>query len=436
MRHGRVGILVAGALALLVLRTAYGLVAEFWFPDELQIYLLGLKYSTTGLWPYLGPDVVYTRSQIPGALQGLLVGLPLRLWGVPEAPAIFLNVLSFAALAFLAWYATRRFPGVPAWFTWGWTLTCPWAMVYSTRVVNPSYVLPFAIVFMVAAYEALEIFRDRVLGGPLLFFLQGVATTCILQLHMSWVLLPPITSIAVWLCWRRSGPAAASRAVGAWAGGMLLGAATLVPTFVWWADAATGGVERNLVFRLANLFDPVTVLVRFLGFGSFEVPYMIGANTRARIGFVKDHLWVAPFVVALLVGGFAQIAYFAWCLFRRGSEAWNRARLFTSGSILLVWLAFFFSVKGPSSHTFYLMFPVALLFSFLCTERLLQGRPRLAIALAAMLACGAVFHLALAVDNLEKRSLYRDRARVVRAIEASDHRVLGERRADEWGYGY
>ena len=433
----KTAVLFAGALVLLLaLRTAYGLVAEFWFPDELQIYLLGLKYSTTGLWPYLGPDVVYTNSQIPGALQALLVGIPLRLFGIPEAPAIALNVFTFAALSFLAWYGTRRFPGIPAWFVWGWTLTCPWAMVYSTRVVNPSYVLPFAIFFMVTAWEALGIFEDRILDGPVLFLVQGIATTCILQLHMSWVLLPPITAVALWRAWRRAGSGAAARAAGAWAGGLVLGAVTLIPTYLFWRHAATGGVERNLVFRVENLLDPVTVLVRFLGYGAFEVPYMIGANSRARIAFVKDHLWAGPFVLALLVTGFAQIAYYAWCLFRKGSVAWNRARYLTLGSIVFVWLAFFFSIKGPSSHTFYLMFPTALLFSFFCVERLLQARPRLAIGLVALLACGAVFHLGLAVDNFQKRSLYLDRARVVRAIQASDYRVLGERRADQWGYGY
>jgi len=75
-------------------RLAFGLCSEIWFIDQQQIYLIGLKYDTTGLWPYFGPDVG-TNIQLPGALQGLVVGLPLRIWPIPESPYILLNLLSF-----------------------------------------------------------------------------------------------------------------------------------------------------------------------------------------------------------------------------------------------------------------------------------------------------------------------------------------------------
>jgi hypothetical protein len=433
MSRGR--ILCIALPTLLALRTGYGLVAEFWFPDEKQIYLLGLKYCTTGQWPYLGPDVVYTNSQIPGALQALMVGLPLRLTGLPEAPALLLNLLSFGALALLAWYASRRFPGIPAWFTWGWILTCPWALVYGTRVVNPSYVLPFAVLFFVGAYEALGIFERRILPAWLALFLQGVATTSIMQLHLSWVLLPPVTLLSLQRLWRED-RCAAARGAGACAGGLLLGAATLLPTFLWWGAAGGGGVGRNLAWSPGNLGQIGTVAVRFLGFASFEVPYMIGSSFQTRLAFMKDHPWVVPFALLLLVAGGFQIAWYGWSLFRRGSPEWRRARNFTVGVMALVWLSFSMSVKGPSSHTFYLVFPVALLYSFFCVERLLASRPRFAAAFGALLFCGLLFHAALAIDNYEKRSMYRNRALVVRAIEERDYRVLGLRRADEWGYGY
>ena len=73
------------------MRLAFGLFSEFWFEDELQIYLVGLKFYTTGHWPFYGPDVVYTHYQIPGALQGLLVGIPFYIMQIPEAPYILLN---------------------------------------------------------------------------------------------------------------------------------------------------------------------------------------------------------------------------------------------------------------------------------------------------------------------------------------------------------
>ena len=154
---------VAAALLLLLFayRLAFGLTVEFWFIDELQIYLIGLKFYTTGQWPFFGPDLVLKGiSQIPGALQGLLVGLPFYVAPVPEAPFVLLNVLSFAALAFLAWYGQRRVPSLPRWVVFGLALTLPWTLFYSTHIVNPSYVLFGAVLFWVGAVEA-TVFHDR-----------------------------------------------------------------------------------------------------------------------------------------------------------------------------------------------------------------------------------------------------------------------------------
>src|SRR5438132_10456769 len=81
---------LAGIIALFAFRLLFGLSSEFFFEDETQIFLMGLRYHATGAWPYFGPDVVWTKSEIPGALQALLVGIPLNLWPVPEAPFVLL----------------------------------------------------------------------------------------------------------------------------------------------------------------------------------------------------------------------------------------------------------------------------------------------------------------------------------------------------------
>ena len=103
-------------------RLGFGLCSEFWFEDEKQIYLIGLKFYSTGEWPYFGPDVTNT-IQIPGALQGLMVGLPFYVLRIPEAPYVLLNAISFAALCFFAWYCTKRLPDIPKWIVWTWMLT-------------------------------------------------------------------------------------------------------------------------------------------------------------------------------------------------------------------------------------------------------------------------------------------------------------------------
>jgi hypothetical protein len=65
-----------------------------------------------------------------------------------------LNLLSFSALVFLAWYGHRGVPVLPRWVVYGLALTLPWTLFYSTHVVNPSYVLFGAVLFWVGVVEA------------------------------------------------------------------------------------------------------------------------------------------------------------------------------------------------------------------------------------------------------------------------------------------
>ena len=83
---GRRGLVWLFFAAAFLLRLAFSLTTDFWIEDMRQIFLIGLRFYTTGEWPFFGPDVVYTQTRIPGALQGLLVGGPLFLVAQPEAP--------------------------------------------------------------------------------------------------------------------------------------------------------------------------------------------------------------------------------------------------------------------------------------------------------------------------------------------------------------
>ena len=81
-------------LLAFLFRLGFGLCSQFQDEDTKQIYLLGLKFYATGAWPYFGPDVTPT-IQIPGALQGLVVGLPFHVMPIPDALNILLTSISF-----------------------------------------------------------------------------------------------------------------------------------------------------------------------------------------------------------------------------------------------------------------------------------------------------------------------------------------------------
>jgi hypothetical protein len=147
-------LVVAIALgALFGFRLLFGLSQQLFTEDETQIYLLGLRFFASGHWPYFGPDVVWTKSQIPGALQPLLVGLPFFIVRVPEAPYLLLNALSMGGLLTFALYLSARLPELPRWLLWGWLFTLPWTLELSTHIINPSYVLPASAIFFVAPHR-------------------------------------------------------------------------------------------------------------------------------------------------------------------------------------------------------------------------------------------------------------------------------------------
>lgn len=420
--------------ALFAFRLAYGLASEFWFEDELQIYLIGLKSFTTRTWPWMGPDVVYTHTQIPGALQGLLVGLPLSAAPIPEAPTVFLNVLSFASLALLAWYVCRRIPGMPRWLVWTWVMTAPWTLNYGTRVVNPSYVLVFSAPFFVAFLETV-LHRNGLIGRRTSFFVMGLATTCVMQLHMSWVLLAPFAAVAL------GGSSREDRRAGpeAWApfgAGLLVGASTLIPTLLRDMGGAPSAAS-NVVFNPGNLGQMPLILGHFLLFAAFDVHHWLGATPTARREVLTDLPWMAPVYGFLFLAGCIQAGLFLAAFFRRHAGSVERKLGWVVlGTVFLTWSAFQFSIKEPEAHTFAVLVPLALFYSFHCYAWLFARRAANLGLLKAAVIVGVLFSAGMGLHNLDHRSLYRDRDRVERAIELRDYTQLGLRRSDLWGYGY
>jgi hypothetical protein len=430
MRHGtdatRVGLLLTAAF---LIRLLFGLSSELFGPDESQIYLIGLQFFTTGAWPYFGPDVVYTHTQIPGALQGLLVGGPLFLLPIPEAPYIFLNLLSTASLWFFGWYVGRRLPEVPRWILWGWVFFAPWTLEMSTHVINQAYLLTGAIAFFVGAFELMPQLRVGALNRRLAGFLMGFGLMWVYQFHLSYSLLVPIASVVLILA-ARENFAGALEGLGFLALGTLLSGSTVIPTLLHVGPSAVAGsTASNVVFNPHNLLQLPQVAARFLSFASFEIVRFIGSDTSPRLEFLAAYPWAAPFVVVAAVIGVLQVfvlaAGFFWT--RHPRKDWPAVKWFAIGILLLMYASFAFSVKNPASHTIYASLPVAMIYAFTCWAPLLS-RPRVRQLAAVLFVCGAVTYLALGIRDFHLRSLYTNRATVVIAIDEKDYRIMGERR--------
>src|SRR5258707_5089789 len=305
--------------ALFAFRLWFGLSREFFFEDETQIFLMGLRYYATGDWPFFGPDVVWTKSEIPGALQPLLVGVPLRLAPYPEAPYVLLALLSFGALVVFAWYVGEHRPSTPRWLIWGWLLTIPWTIQFSGHLINTSYILPGAIVFFLGFFEsvpALSLGRIRPAAAHALI---GAALLWLMQIHMSWALPLPFVGGA-WISRWRDGAAALATNAAACCAGAVLPALLLVPTLVTHGTSTgSGGVLRNIHVHAENPWIIVTTFARFLSFASLEINRFIATDGPKRLVFFQRPLWLAP--LAVVVGAIGLIQP-VWMLIDWARSRW------------------------------------------------------------------------------------------------------------------
>jgi len=209
-----------------------------------------------------------------------------------------LNVLSAGALAAFAVFLSKRFPALPRWLIWGWLFTIPWTLQYSTHVINPSYVLPAAIVFFIGFFEVVPAFRLGTITPPIAFAMMGAAVTWVMQIHMSWPLMLPYVAYACFST-RADGIRALATRLLAFSAGALVPALVLIPTWVHFGlRAGSGGTLDNIHLHVVNPTILATTLARFLSFASLEINRFIATDGPKRLEFFQRHLWLAPLASA------------------------------------------------------------------------------------------------------------------------------------------
>jgi hypothetical protein len=107
---------------------------------------------------------------------------------------------------------------------------------------------------------------------------------------------------------------------------------------------------------------------------------------------------------------------------------WRPMRLLFAVTILLLCVSFAFCRKVPRSHTFYVTFPVAMLFSLYCWNEFLQRRAGQTVA-ALLIALGIVFQVAYATNKSTKHPWAFDRVEIVRALNGADYQHYAARRS-------
>jgi hypothetical protein len=421
-------------LFLYVFRVAFGLSQPFFSTDESQTYLIGLKCFTTGTWPYFGPDIFWLEknfeSQIPGALEGLLIGLPFHVFPVPEAPFLLLNLLSLASLGLLSWYIARRLPEIPFAFILTWLALLPWNLHESTNIINPSYLIVGSVLFFVGFLESLPGFTLQKLSPRMAFALMGFGLFWDMQFHYSWVLLPPFILGAFFWRWRRKELKGLPEIAG-----LVLGAAIpllfIIPTFLKYGiRQEAGGMGLATAFNWENFKAIYLVLPRYLSLVCYEMPRFLGGGTHWRLQFLlQDAPWVmVPGFFLWLVGYAQPFAFLIWGWFKdpRHPEA-KGIQTITFLGIFLVWASFCFNAKGPAAVSYYILLPLIAVGSFYIWSRFAPYRGWRRFGMACIIA-SLWFQTGYLAWQMTNQSLYLDRAKLVKAIQERDYHIFGERR--------
>ena len=281
--------------------------------------------------------------------------------------------------------------------------------------------------FFVGFLEASPTFRLGVIAPALAWSMMGAGLLFLVQIHMSWVLLPAYVAFAAVDLLRNDRPRMTAAAVGFLAGAALSGS-VLFPTLV--SNGLTASMlAQNVQFRAQSPLTLVTILARFLSFPSFELIRFLGLTLADRLLFLSRMPWLIPLAVGVGIAGLLQPAVLAVTWFRRGADSahWKRIKWLSVVTVLWIYGSFFFSVRGPLAHAFYVVFPIAVLYGLHCWT--IVAAPRLWRAWTILIAANIALHTGLAIARAPARSLYADRAIVQSAISVPNDRFLGDRRS-------
>jgi hypothetical protein len=418
-------------------RLAFGLSMNFWTIDELQTYLIGLKCYCTGTWPYFGPDVVGSETtytnQIPGALEGLLIAIPLYILHIPEAPYIFLNLLSLFAIALFTWYCSRKIPALSPWFIFASLVVLPWNLHESTHIYNPSWCLFGSVIFFIGFLETVPGFRMGLFPLSLCNAFMGFALFWVMQFHMSWMYLAAFSALSLFLQWRQR-PFSAGPALLFFTLGALPSFAFMVPTLVKYGiPQGHNGQGFASSFNFHNFTLAFTVLARYLSLACYELPRFLGTHEADRLGYLEGSIFsLGPGAFLWIVGLLQAVALLVFWFFKKHPlPDWPILRRLVAFNFLIIWASFWFTIKLPYAHIYYTCFPLVFLYSLYGWSRLADS-PRWRAFAKVYLAAAFIFQITYAVRAYPQFSLYRDRPLVAQAIQEKNYHLLGERRENTY----
>jgi len=339
--------------------------------DEARIFEMTSAFYEGESLPTHGAAVVYSGTSIPGSLLALLAGVPL--WttqGHPVGTAIAIACFNSWGVLMLYWVLAERLVCIPRLILGAWIFFSPWSLLMNSAV-NPHFLIPFSVAWLWSLLRLTDPGTKKTLPSLVL----SASIVLMAQLHLSAAAVAGTTAL-VWLFKKESRP----NWIAALAG-ILLGGMTLIP---WLSspEIASSATEmgKNTLLH-GDLSRPFQFFSRWLTFPTADVVRFItpGHGYSGLIPLLKTHpvLW-APAILALL--GSLAIGVLGLRSFWKNSPQHRFLIQICGTAVAVTSLLYFFSIKGPSAHTFWIWFPISFIPAAVALDQWRWSRLQKAIA--------------------------------------------------------
>jgi hypothetical protein len=313
-------------------------------------------------------------------------------------------------------------------FIFTWISILPWNLHESTGIINPSYLLFGSILFFIGFLEAVPAFSTRWFSPWVCFALMGFGLFWDMQFHFSWILLTPFVVFAL-IARRKEKVRDAVRSLLSFVLGLLPVAVLILPTFLkfGWSQG-TGGAGTARFFNPDNFLSFSTIFFRYFFLACFELPRFLGQHTPQRLAFLNQAPWLWPPVVFLLLMSGVQFLVLmvgGWKFWKSGEKT---PVFLAFGTLLLVYVSFWFTYKEPLAHIYYVLIPVVILYSFYVYRDLAGKVLWRNLALLCLLASLWLWGGYVVQQWKAPLSLYGNRKKAVQALAQKDYHILGMRR--------
>tara|TARA_Y100000385_G_scaffold253897_1_gene278354 strand:- start:474 stop:1772 length:1299 start_codon:yes stop_codon:yes gene_type:complete len=368
MKNTNKYLVVIFILLCLLLRIFIGIQINFSHVDYEQIYLIGLEYAFNDNWSFWGPDVVWSKTRLPGAMQGILAGVPIQLFKHHYSPIILSNIISFAGLMLLAFYAKIRFEKLSIYFLIALFSLLPFTLFNGVVVLNTCYLIFSGAILFICVTELFS-YRNNMLLNPLIyFFSMGFCLMFTYQLHLTWVMFFPFILVLFYLEGVKQRKLL-FKLIMAFLIGCVLPSLTVLPTFIKYGSEIMNGSGGNLQLELLRIFDLFDLMIRFMGTATIDILQSLGFITLfSDSGLVGSTLLIFVKVIAIIQFiGICITLYFV----EKTAEFKKTLLLFLLASLMST-ILFMLSNKHLQIRTYILLFPIPIWLSLYCYSYLIR----------------------------------------------------------------